>query len=192
MSPEGDGTYEQGRRSSSESTVGVRFLPGIARPSPGVGVSIVNPRVWPALLAVSLLVACGAAQTAETPAFLPREPASVGAPYRGVTPAAPKDAAEGAAAEHFALHGGSYAPATLLGPGYVRFADGEEEAVPEVLREAQGGDMYVEWNATYWRAEVAGSSSDQGVPIHYVGWGPEYDETVAWSRVKYLAVEPRR
>jgi hypothetical protein len=192
MSPEGDGTYEQGCGSSSESTVGVRFLPGIARTSPGVVVSIVNLRAWPALLAVSLQFACGAAQTGETPAFLPREAASVSGPFYGVTPAAPKDGQEGAPLEHFALRGSSYAPATLIRPGYVRFADGEEEAVPEVLREAQGGDMYVEWNATYWRAEVSGSSSDQGVPIHYVGWGPEYDETVAWSRVKYLAIEPRR
>ncbi len=191
MSPEGDGTYEQGRGSSSESTVGVRFLPGIAQTSPGVVVSIVNLRAWPALLAVSLQFACGAAQTAETPSFLPREPAAVSGPFYGVAPAAPKEAQESRALEHFAPRGGSYVPATMLRPGFVRFADGEEEAVAEVLREAQGGDMYVEWNATYWRAEVSGSSSDQGIPIHYVGWGPEYDETVAWSRVKYLAPEPR-
>lgn len=150
-----------------------------------------NLRAWPALLAVPLQLACGAAHSSETPAFLPREAASVAGPFYGVSPAAPKEPRESTSAERYAPRGGSYAPASLLRPGYVRFADGEEEAVPEVLREAQGGDMFVEWNATYWRAEVAGTSTDQGVPIHYVGWGPEYDETVAWSRVKYLTVEPR-
>lgn len=48
---------------------------------------------------------------------------------------------------------------------------------------APGGAVYVEWGKRYWAAEILRLEKDGSARIHYVGWGPEWDEVVSASRM---------
>lgn len=47
-----------------------------------------------------------------------------------------------------------------------------------------GDDVDVEWNGEWWKATVISVSAGPNYKIHYVGWGPEWDETVGPTRVR--------
>ncbi len=48
---------------------------------------------------------------------------------------------------------------------------------------SNGATVYVEWGQRYWAAEILRLEKDGSARIHYVGWGPEWDEVVPPSRI---------
>jgi hypothetical protein len=49
--------------------------------------------------------------------------------------------------------------------------------------------LQVEWGGTWWDAQVLAQRGGR-VKIRYVGWGPEWDEWVAPSRLRAAPTEP--
>jgi hypothetical protein len=47
-----------------------------------------------------------------------------------------------------------------------------------------GERVHVEWQGSCWTGEVLALNDDGTVRIRYVGWGSEWDETVARSRLQ--------
>lgn len=48
----------------------------------------------------------------------------------------------------------------------------------------KGDDVDVEWNGQWWKGNVLSVSAGPTYRIHYVGWGPEWDEDVGPSRIR--------
>jgi hypothetical protein len=54
-------------------------------------------------------------------------------------------------------------------------------------RSADGGQPFVEWGGRWWPATILATRPDGRMRVHYDGWGKEWDETVAPSRLIRLA-----
>jgi len=76
------------------------------------------------------------------------------------------------------------APALAHGPRQQRVDDAV--SMP-AARQAQ---LFVEWGGSWWAARVLGTGRDGSVRVHYLGWGSEWDEAVAPSRLLHLSGAP--
>ena len=71
-------------------------------------------------------------------------------------------------------------------------AEWDEVVGPSRTRRPVGtnGALFVEWGGSWWAARVLGTERDGSVRVHYLGWGSEWDEAVAPSRLLHLSGAP--
>lgn len=60
----------------------------------------------------------------------------------------------------------------------------EEVPLAAPLRAAADRPTLVEWHGSYWPVDVEQRLRDGRALVHYVGWGPEYDELAAPERLR--------
>jgi hypothetical protein len=106
-------------------------------------------------------------------------------------------AAQGASpSQLFVEWRGSYWPAHVVGTAEdgrrVIHYDGWDASWNEpvdpsrVMHPSPDGALFVEWNGSWWPAEIVARKGEDAVRVHYIGWGSEWDETVGRSRLLHL------